>query len=211
MIKVISFDLDKTLIAKNFDKVFWFREIPRLYAEQYQVSFTAAYKTVTAAYRSSSPDKANWYDLEYWFRRFKLKHNWKKVIHDLKHHIRIYKETTPVIKELSKKYRLIVITHSIREFVKVKQRVENLNGYFYRIYSVPSDFKSTKKDITIFKKILKDLKIRPEEMLHIGDSRKYDYEMPRKAGVKTLLLDRTKKQKGTDIIYTLKSVKRFLN
>jgi FMN phosphatase YigB (HAD superfamily) len=46
-IKLISFDLDGTLVDKNsFDKIFWEEEVPKLYAAKKGMSIEEAKKKV---------------------------------------------------------------------------------------------------------------------------------------------------------------------
>ena len=70
MIKVISFDLDETLADKNFDDVFWFKEIPKLYAEQNNISFKQAHDYITKQYDKTGPDELLWYNVDYWFKKY---------------------------------------------------------------------------------------------------------------------------------------------
>lgn len=61
-------------------------------------------------------------------------------------------------------------------------------GGYERLY-VSSDIGLTKRTGHLFDHVLKELDIRPEELLHIGDNRECDYQNPRKRGIRAYLLD----------------------
>lgn len=50
---------------------------------------------------------------------------------------------------------------------------------------VSSEYKKTKFKGTIFQLIIKDLNIKPNDILHIGDSRHSDFDMPKRFGMKS--------------------------
>src|SRR3989338_9733409 len=102
MIKVISFDLDGTLAEEEFDTIIWFEEIPKLYAKKYKIPIKKAKKFVFAEYNKFRHDH-RWADVGFWFEHFELE-NWQKLLDDLKHKIRLFPDTIPVLKELNKKY-----------------------------------------------------------------------------------------------------------
>ena len=85
--------------------------------------------------------------------------------------------------------------------------MENLGKYFSDIFSTSSDFKQLEKSEAIYLKILKKLKIKPEELVHIGDHYDFDYKVPRKLGINAFLLDRGSEKKGENIVHSLKEFK----
>ena len=53
MIKLISFDLDGTLVDEtNVDRLFWYGEVPRLYAEKHGLPLADAKTKVFAEYEA---------------------------------------------------------------------------------------------------------------------------------------------------------------
>lgn len=60
---------------------------------------------------------------------------------------------------------------------------------FYKIYSCVDYLKTGGKTREIYKEITKELKVKPEEILHIGDNIVMDIENAKKAGVNTILYD----------------------
>ena len=208
MIKVISFDLDGTLAEEEFDTIIWFEEIPKLYAKKYKIPIKKAKKFVFAEYNKFRHDH-RWTDVGFWFEHFELE-NWQKLLDDLKHKIRLFPDTIPVLKELNKKYELIIITSSEKKFLELKLDAENLRNYFEYIFSMPTDFRQLRKDETVYLKILDKLKIKPDEIIHIGDNEGFDYKAPKKVGIKAYILDRKKERKGSHVIHDLYQLKEKL-
>lgn len=117
MIKYISFDMDGTLLNEEFDKLIWNEEIPKLYAKKNNLDIETAKKEVYKDYfQDITKEKIeNWTNIDFWFKRFEL-NNWKGLLKDLKDILCIYDDVEPILKYLSKKYKLIIITHAINIF-----------------------------------------------------------------------------------------------
>jgi len=208
---IISFDLDGTLFDMDFENTLWFEEIPKLYSEVHGISLEEAKKKVLSAYNEIGDEDYRWYDPHYWIKRFELGKPWHEIVKDLKHKVHMYPEAKKVLSELKKGNRLIVISNATRDFINIKMEVENLDQYFERIFSVTSDFGVVKKDTDIYKKVCKIMKIKPEELVHVGDHYKFDYAMPRQLGVKAFFLDRKKENKDQYIVHDLKEFKEKIN
>jgi putative hydrolase of the HAD superfamily len=71
-IKVISFDLDGTLFDNRFVDSVWLEEIPRLYSVKKRVPIDDARKAVKGEYDKVGKERLEWYDLNYWIRKFDL-------------------------------------------------------------------------------------------------------------------------------------------
>ncbi|MBW2999226.1 HAD family hydrolase [Candidatus Woesearchaeota archaeon] len=204
-IKVISFDLDETLVDKDFDMIIWYTEIPRLYSEKYKIPFEEAKIEVVSEYKRLK-DHHRWTDIEFWFDHFGLK-DWRKLMDGLKYKIRLYPDSIPLLEKMKKDFKLIIITQAERKFIELKIKVENLGKYFLDIFSTASDFKQLEKSEAIYLKILEKLKIKPEELVHIGDHYDFDYKVPRKLGINAFLLDRSGEKKGENMVHSLREFK----
>jgi len=208
--KVISFDLDGTLVDDSrFGRVFWYEEIPRLYAAQYHIPLEEATLIVLDSYKKVGHFDINWYRPHYWFGKFRLEEDWRKVIHDLRHDVRVYNDVKPALVGLKRKHKLIIITHSTREFVQLKIEAESIKGYFDEVHSVIDDHLMVKSK-EFFQHLLGMLRCTPGEVLHVGDDETFDYDIPRSLGIRALLLDRSRTKRGKDIIYSLADVKKHL-
>lgn len=207
MIKFISFDLDGTLGDMTFDRTLWDIEIPKLYAKKYNLSFKEAQKEVLERYYSYEDKDYRWFSIERWFKEFGLKSDWRKMMQDLSHHINLFPETVPVLEELSKKYKLIIISKAPNIFINMKLKISKIERFFYNTFSMTTDFKMVKKRKQAYERILKELKIKPDEMVHIGDEWGFDYLTPKKLGIRSFYLDRSGKKKGKNIVKNLEEFK----
>ena len=73
MIRVISLDMDGTLVNSRFVDKVWMEGMPMLYAEKTGLDFPAAKEYVVGEYMKIGSDKLEWYDLKYWIEKFGLK------------------------------------------------------------------------------------------------------------------------------------------
>lgn len=212
MIKYISFDLDGTLSNESFDKILWNQELPKLYAKTHGVSIKDAELHVFSEfYKALFIEKIpNFTDVSYWFNRHKLT-DWENLLLDMKHHFFIYEDAQRAVENLSKKYKLIVISSSERTMIDIKLQDNPIISKFEHIYSTPSDFHISMKNKDAFKKLIEVLNIRKDELVHIGDSKHMDYDVPISIGIKSFLIDRERKHKGENVINSLEQVENLLN
>lgn len=208
MVTHISFDLDGTLAPDDIDNAIWNEEIPALYAEAHGVSIGKAKQVVYAAYYRAEhiEDVKEWADIEYWFSRLGLT-DWERIVDYLRGRATLYPDTLPALRSLSEEYVLIVVSSAERKFLDVKLDAEGIRKYFTHVFSVPSDFRTRRKSAQVFGEITTRLDIEPSEMLHVGDRKAEDYNAPLATGVKALLLDRSRRERGTHVIYSLKDIR----
>jgi HAD superfamily hydrolase (TIGR01549 family) len=207
MIKAISFDLDGCLSDDSFDEQIWRHEIPRIYSEERKLSFEEAYKRVTAEYgRLFRQKEPRWRDVAFWFSHFRLKTDWKHVVDRLKHKIFLYGDVVPVLRQLKGKYKLIVLSTANHKFLDLKLETLKLRGYFDFVFST-EDFREMKKSKEVFNSMLAKLKLKREELVHIGDSPSADYETPKSLGIKSFLIDRSGKEHSE---YACRTLYEFL-
>jgi putative hydrolase of the HAD superfamily len=199
--KIISFDVEGTLISHRFSEIVWEKAIPRLYSEKKGIDFDSAKSFVFNEYEKIGEDRIEWYDINYWFNRFGLT-NYKNLLKQHAHEIVIYPEVHQVLDELDKYYMLIINSNSAREFLELE--ISEIKSNFSHIFSAPSDFKQTKKSTLVYSEIYKFLKVKPKEMVHIGDNWAHDFIAPRKIGIVSFLLDRTKENQGENIVHDLR-------
>lgn len=209
MITHLSFDLDGTLIDEEYDSYLWNEEIPRIYAEQENISAERAKEKVYSEYyKALFIEKINnWTDIIYWFKKLKLSSDkLELILNDMKKNIKLFDDSISTLKKLSKKYKLIAITNNDAVFLKLKLEAENINQYFTCTFSAPSDLGVLSKNKEVYIKVLEKLKLSPKNMLHIGNDHKADYEAPISAGIKALHLVRSKYLKGEHVIHSLNEI-----
>ncbi len=205
-IKVISFDLDGTLVESEFSEWVWGVGIPQLFAEKRGVSLDEAKEIVGKEYRKVGDGSLQWYDIKYWFNFFQLNGNWKSLLNRFSHKIKTYPEVSKVLQNLSSHYRVIIISNAAREFIDIEVEVAELLGYFSRIFSATSDFGQIKKTAQFYGHICQLLRITPREMVHVGDHWEFDYLVPKGLGIKALHIDRSWSRRGDDVIRSLEEV-----
>lgn len=94
-----------------------------------------------------------------------------------------------IYKKCIKKNKKIIITSDMYLPINFIKEILKINGIFkYEKIYLSSDIKKTKRSGNLFKYILKDLDIQPNEILHIGDNKHSDYIMPKKLGFKVYLI-----------------------
>ncbi|MFT4311511.1 MAG: HAD family hydrolase [Candidatus Woesearchaeota archaeon] len=203
MVKVISFDLDGTLVSEDIDNWLWNEEIPRLYGLRNSISFEDAKKEVFAKYYEELHIKKNkrWFEVEFWFELFELSIDTFE--EDFKKKVNILPDVLDTLSYLSSKYKLVIISNAGHQFMTKKLNLTNLNKYFYNIFSAEKYSNTKKKDEETFVKIASLLGVKPVDMVHIGDSPLYDKDIPESVGVKSYLLDTN----GNGDISSLKELK----
>jgi len=208
MIKIISFDFDGTIAKHTFADAFWLEGVPALYAKQHHVDVEAAKKYLFEEYDKIGDNQIEWYDPGYWFDRFDLQADWKKMLLKYRKNVEIYPEVRSVLKRLSTQYSLIISSNAKKEFIDVQLRQNKLSGYFDQIFSSTSDFHTVKKVTDFYAMICKKLKIKPQEMIHVGDHKEFDYLSPQKLGIISYHLDRKKNTTGLHIVSNLKEFEK---
>ena len=205
--KLISFDLDNTLIEPAYTTFIWEIGIPQLYAKKHNISPSKAAQIVIAEYERVGDLNLEWYDITYWFKYFELPGRWENLLEEHRDKIRPFPEAKEVIEDLAKYYNLIVLSNAAREFVEVELKEAGIENYFTRIFSATSDFRQVKKTPQFYKQICKIMEIEPSDTIHTGDHYEFDYLVPKSIGIKAFYLDRDR-TKPKDC-FTVKNLKEF--
>jgi putative hydrolase of the HAD superfamily len=203
-IRVVSFDMDGTITDLSFVNSVWLEGIPRLYAIKNGVSFEDAKTHVKREYEKVGRERLEWYDPNYWTKRFGLDVSSEEVLGSFQHRIRVFPEVNGVLEECKDKgFRLIIVTNSRREFVNLELERTNIGHYFERVFSATSDFGLIKKTVNLYRKVCSTIGVSPGEMAHVGDDRIFDFVVPSKLGIKAFYLDRTGENSGESVIPNL--------
>ncbi len=116
-----------------------------------------------------------------------------KFFDDLAEDIKFEKNLKNLIKELKKKYKLIIFTEEFKKYLpkKLNRIFGNWKKHF--LFAVtPDTVKTMKPSEKYFRYALKKLKLKPSEIIVIGDSLERDIIPAKKIGIKTFHI----KQKG---------------
>jgi FMN phosphatase YigB (HAD superfamily) len=205
--KLISFDLDNTLIDPTYTTFVWEIGIPQLYAKKHNISISEATPIVIAEYEKIGDVSLEWYDITYWFKFFELPGRWENLLEAHRDKIRPFPEVKEVLKDLAQYYDLIVTSNAAREFVEVEIKEAEIEDCFIRIFSATSDFRQVKKTPQFYKQICEIMETEPSNAIHTGDHYEFDYIIPKSVGIKAYYLDRDgKKSKDS---FTVKNLKEF--
>lgn len=206
-VKVISFDLDGTLFDNMFVDSVWLEEIPRLYSVEKGVSVEDARKVVRREYDGVGKERLEWYDIHYWIRRFSLNVEAKELLRNFEHRIKPYPEVPTLLEQLKQRgFTLVVVTNAGREFVELELEKAKMKDRFDRVFSSTSDFGVVKKTVKLYQRVCSILGVSPQEMIHVGDDRKFDFDVPRRLGILAYHLDRTSKHEGEFVIHSLEEL-----
>ena len=211
MIKLISFDMDKTLVKSIYAELVWLEGLPKIYALEKKIDLEKAKQFLLEKYDEIGEYREEWYDIEYWFKCFNLKYNWVELLEKYRFAIETYSEVTNVLRRLYKKFDLIITSNARREFIEVELQETKLRKYFTHVFSSTSDFHMVKKVTEFYSMICDKMNIHPDEMIHIGDHEEFDYNIPKKFGITSFHLDREKRNQGDFVVYDLKEFEERIN
>ncbi len=211
MLKIISFDMDGTLVDAEFTDWVWGHGIPTLYAKKAGVPFEQAKAFVTHEYRKVGEGAIEWYDIKYWFRFFELEESWRAVMEPYLDKIKVYPDAHPILDRLRGRFPLVLTSNAGREFIDIEMKVTGLGRYFDRIFSATSDFSQVKKTAAFYQRICQVLETKPQEIVHVGDHYEFDYLVPRSLGIHAFYLNRRREQDGTSVISDLRDLEERLS
>ena len=210
--KVVSFDLDGTITDISFADSVWLEGIPRLFALKNGLPFEDAKNRVTSEYGKIGRERLEWYDLSYWIKRLGLEVSPEEVLNSFQHRIRIFPEVPEVLQQLRDQgLRVIGVTNARREFVDLELEKTKIRHYFERVFSSTSDFGLIKKSVSLYRKVCRICDVSPDEVIHVGDDQRFDYEVPCKLGITAFYLDRTSEHSGDHLITSLKQLTEKLS
>jgi len=209
MIRVISLDMDGTLVKSRFVDKVWMEGMPMLYAEKTGLDFPAAKEYVVDEYMKIGSDHLEWYDLLYWIERFGLKAGKDELLQMYEDEIETYPEVQEVLDLLAESHELVVTSNAAREFIDIE--LDGFSEYFRETFSATSDFREVKKSPLIYGAVCAQIGARPFEVLHIGDHYNYDYESPLQAGLDALFLDRHGGRSGSEVVGDLREAVELID
>lgn len=186
--KIVSFDLDGTLVKLDLIDRFWFEEVPKLYARYHDMKLDDAVDFVRKSYGEVGPEEIGWYLPQYWFDEFGFEEDPMQVLESVSHEVEVFQDAWDVLEELQGDYELIVVSNASREFLNVQ--LEEIERYFSRTYSCVSDLERVKKDVEVYREVCEEVGIDPKDMVHVGDDQEFDYNVPRHIGIRSFLIDR---------------------
>ncbi|MGD0351910.1 MAG: HAD family hydrolase [Dehalococcoidia bacterium] len=203
-VKVVSFDVEGTLVTPDFSYAVWFEAIPRRYAEKNGINLEQARKAVEGEYRKVGDQRLEWYDVRYWFDKLGLGTP-VPMMQRCENRVRYYPEVKEVLASLSEKYKLVVASGSTRDFLH--HLLQDIEPYFSEIYSSITDYRQLKTS-EFYLKMCQAMRVEPERVVHIGDNWQFDFMAPSEIGIHAFYLDR--KQQTENSVANLLQLKVYL-
>jgi len=199
-IKIISFDVEGTLVTPDFSHAVWFEAIPQPYGQKHGISYEKARQIVEAEYEKVGDQRLEWYDVDYWFNYFGIGSS-APILKDCEDKVCYYLEVFDVLKVLGQKFKLVVASGSPREFLR--HLLKDVETYFTKVFSSISDYQQLKtKDFYLG--MCQDLGVSPHQIIHVGDNWQFDFDIPQQVGILAFHLDRNSQTPGTESVNSLK-------
>jgi len=205
-IEVISFDVEGTLVTTDFSYAIWFEAIPQKYGEKHGISFEQARKVVMAEYEKVGDQRVEWYDINYWFRKFDLG-DYNDAMEQYHDRVQYYPEVNDVLTSLGEKYTLIAASGSPKEFLH--HLLRDIKPRFHRVFSSISDYQQVKTH-EFYRNLCQAIDVAPQQVLHIGDNLQFDFTTPRDIGIQALHLDRKGENNHQGSLADLAQLKNLL-
>ncbi len=181
MIKYLSLDLQGTLSDSKFSDYFWIEFIPQKYAEKNNITLEEAKKILKQEFKNYGVYSLLYYDDKYWSNF--LGFDTKQELDKFKIRPNINKEFYNYISKINLPKIIISTTTNLFINYELEDKIKD----FEKVYSCVDYFNTGGKTEEIYKKTAEELKVKPEEILHIGDNLIMDVENAKKAGVNSIL------------------------
>lgn len=209
--KMVSFDWDGTIADISFVNSVWLEGVPRSLVSKNHVSLEDAKRLVTSEYAKVGRERLEWYDLQYWIERFDLDVSREELLNSYQDKIKIYPEVVEVLESFSRSgLRLVVVSNARREFIDLELEKTHIQHFFEQVFSSTSDFGLVKTTVGPYREVCRICGISPGEVVHVGDDRRFDFDVPTSLGIRSFYLDRTGKESGESIVHTLTELKEKL-
>lgn len=181
MIKILSFDLQGTLSDSKFSDHFWLELLPEKHSSKNRNKLEESKIELKKIFSRIGKYDSLYYDDSAWAEQ--LDFETLEVLEKSEIQPKLESKFYDFIQNTS--LPSIIISTTTDLFIKYELG-ENI-GLFKKTYSCIDYFNCGGKTKDIFLRVAEELKVKPSEILHIGDSVEMDIENAKKAGVMTIL------------------------
>ncbi len=198
----ISFDLDGTLTDLAFVDGVWNEGLPALVSASLGIDMDEARRRCMDAYRGEGDASIKWYQLSHWLDLFGLGHvDGEDLISGFIPRIRAFEDglrAVNALKDLG--YPLVLFSNAPRQFLDKEVRHCGLECSFDSIVSLPDDWGTVKSQADAFVRLQE---LVGGDVVHVGDHIRFDYEVPRSAGLQAYHLWRGRGPRVEDSLTSL--------
>jgi putative hydrolase of the HAD superfamily len=196
-VKVVAFDMDNTLIDRQGAFVRYVRDMIEEDTNKRidDISFSRFMERFLVLDNNGMGNKEILFN--YYIEYFHLNLTWDIIMNRwvdrLAGYMRLMEDTIEVLDELSKKYRLAILTNgdSISQRGKLNT-FPHLN--WFEIVMVAGDYPWAKPDVRLFELLCEKLNVIPSEVVFVGDTIASDIIGAKNAGMKTIWIQGDKIQ-----------------
>lgn len=183
MIKILSLDLQGTLSDSKFSDYFWLELLPKKYAQKFNLSIQEAKDILKQKFKEYGVYNILYYDDKYWSDY--LDFNTLEEISNFEVQPHIDNNLYNLIQKINLPKIIISTTTNLFIEYELKENIKDFN----KIYSCVDTFNTGGKTPEVFKKVCEELKVKPNEILHIGDNKIMDVDNAIEVGVNAIIYD----------------------
>jgi len=215
----VLFDLDWTLVRNPF-REYILPEIydrPHIRYEYTKDEFRELldqlfHKCLLGSINRSKP--ATWADLDLIFEEFGVKVSMLRFFQKYRSEIKLYPDVLPVLDKLVNRFRLGILTNGFKVLVNLEFDQTKIVHYFEKIF-IADDVSYAKPDPRFFTYALKEMGVKANNVLYVGDTADIDVPGAKEIGIATVIVNRSGKPiphevKATIEIKTLRELLDYL-
>jgi putative hydrolase of the HAD superfamily len=210
----VVFDLDNTLYDTRQYFLGAFYKIATYLANKYHIDKQRIYRRLINTWRQKTSMYP--YLFDNLLSSVGLRKEFKKVIKIFNNYscnLKPYKELIPVLKELKKRsYKLGIITDGTPGRQKRKIKSLGIKNFFDAVLFTKLFF-TPKPSAKPFKRIIKILKVRPNNSFYVGDNPLIDFKGAKEIGMQTVRLIKGEFKeipRNKDIVFEIKNLTGLL-
>ncbi len=195
MIKTIIFDLDDTLYPEKEFVESGFKAVAKYISKKYGIHYNKIFNILKKNFKQGLRKK----NFDKLLKKINLnKERVQKLVKIYRNHnpksISLYSNSEKILKELKNDFKICLITDGWKTSQDNKISALKIRKYFDEILISNNPEKNNwKQSGKPFKNILRKMKIKPTEVIYIGDNPLKDFIGPKKLGIFTV---RIKRQNG---------------
>ncbi len=224
-VKAVFFDLDDTLInskTAEHNAICQFKKLFKIFEETDEEYFAKMWHKISVdLYEEYAKGKIDFETqrakrVKNLFEKFNIEIDdimarkyFRAYLNLYKANWNLFEDALEILENMQKKYKLVLVTNGDSKQQREKIEKTKIGEYFSRII-ISSEVGASKPNKKIFEIACKEIKVKPENCLMIGDSYKLDVEGAKGVGLESIWLNR----KNENIVYKnqikeLKELKRF--